>query len=45
MGVGDVAVLEVENVLAEVPDGPVVGLGVEVVGDLVDAPVEVGSVL
>ena len=45
MGVGDDPVLEVENVFAEVPDGPVVGLGVEVVGDLVDSPVEVGNVL
>ena len=45
MGVDDDAVLEVGDVLAEVPDGPVVGLGVEVVGDLLDAPVEIGDVL
>jgi hypothetical protein len=45
MRVGDGPVLEVEHVLTEVPDGSVVGLGVEVVRDLVDTPVEVGDVL
>ena len=43
--VDDDAVLEVGDVLAEVPDRSVVGLRVEVVGDLLDAPVEVGGVL
>jgi hypothetical protein len=35
----------VEDVLAEVPHRPVVGLGVEVERDLLDAPAEVRDVL
>ena len=45
VGVGDDAVLVVEDVLAEVPDRAVVGLGVAVERHLVDAPVQVGDVL
>jgi len=43
--VGDGAVLVVEDVLAQVPYGAVIGLGVAVERDLVKAPVEVGDVL
>ena len=45
VGIGDGAIGEVEDVLAEVPDRSVIGLGIEVVGDLLDAPVEEGVVL
>ena len=45
MGVGDLAVAEVEDVFAEVPDRPGVVLSVEVVGHLVDAAAEEGDVL
>ena len=43
--VGDGAVFEVEDVLAEVPHGAAVVLCVEVVRDLVEATVEIGDVL
>jgi hypothetical protein len=43
--IADGAVGVVEDVLAEVPDGAVGGLGVEVERDLLDAPVQIGDVL
>ena len=45
LGDDDRAVPEIEDVLAEVPDGPVVGLGVQVERDLGDPSPEEGVVL
>jgi hypothetical protein len=45
VGVGYHPVLVVDDVLAEVPDRPVIGLGIRVQGHLEDAPAGVGDVL
>ena len=44
-GIDDGSIGEVEDGLAQVPDRSVIGLGVEVVGDLLHAPIEEGVVL